>query len=209
MAVSISACEVERARLGAMTWDGDRYQATFDQLAAAGHDVHGEASFVMAYGPARVLDAGCGTGRVAIELARRDVDVIGVDLDPSMLSTARSIAPDLTWVEADLATLDLGRTFDVVVMAGNVMLFTPDPPGTVGGCARHLTPGGLLVAGFQVGDDRVTPAGHRRPGYGLASYDAACEAAGLALAERFATWNREPYEGGDYAVSVHRSPASP
>jgi SAM-dependent methyltransferase len=184
-------------------WDGDRYQAKFDALAAAGHHVHGEADFVSAYEPATVLDAGCGTGRVAVELARRGIEVTGVDLDPSMLATARSTAPDVEWIEADLASLDLGRTFDVVVMAGNVMLFTDDAPATVAGCARHLSPTGLLVAGFSIGG-RVTPSGHTLAPYDLDAYDAACDAAGLVLAERFATWEREPYAGGDYAVSVHR-----
>ena len=73
-----------------MTWDGAEYQRRFDELAASGVDVHGEATFVAAYGPATVLDAGCGTGRVAIELARRDIEVVGVDTDPSMLAEARA-----------------------------------------------------------------------------------------------------------------------
>ena len=175
------------------TWDGDAYQQRFDELAAQGVDVHGEASFVLAYSPTSVLDAGCGTGRVGAELARRGIEVVGADADESMLATARRAAPDVEWVHSDLAVLDLGRTFDVVVMAGNVPLFTP--PGTQGalvaGCARHV--GRLLVAGFQLGR-----------GYALEEYDAHCEAAGLRLAERFATWDRQPFvEGGDYAVSVH------
>lgn len=181
-------------------WDGGDYQARFDALAAEGVDVHGEVRFVLAYSPSSVLDAGCGTGRVALELARRGVEAVGVDVDPSMLATARQRGPELRFEEADLADpgFDLGRTFDVVVMAGNVPLFTP--PGTqaavVAGCARHVTPGGLLVAGFQL--DR---------GYGLAAYDAACAAAGLVLAERWSTWDREPMPAADaatYAVSVHR-----
>ena len=175
------------------TWDGDRYQRRFDELAASGADVHGEATFVCAYAPATVLDAGCGTGRVAIELARRGVTVVGADVDASMLRTARRLAPAVTWVESDLCALDLGRTFDVVVLAGNVPLFTP--PGTQGalvaGCARHV--GGVLVAGFSL--DR---------GYGVEQYDADCAAAGLEPVERFATWDRQPFSGGDYAVSVHR-----
>src|SRR4051812_30786670 len=180
-----------------MTWDGDDYQARFDSLAARGVDVHGEVAFLLSLEPppASVLDAGCGTGRVAIELARRGVAVTGVDVDASMLATARKSAPDLNWYEHDLATFDLGRTFDVVVMAGNVPLFTP--PGThaaiVAGCARHVKAGGALVAGFQLGR-----------GYALAEYDEHCSAAGLALAERYAGWAREPFTaGGDYAVSVH------
>ena len=174
-------------------WDGDEYQARFDKLAATGTDVHGEATFVRRFAPASVLDAGCGTGRVAIELARHGIDVVGVDLDASMLATARQLAPELTWVESDLGTLALDRTFDVVVLAGNVLLFTP--PGTeaavVAGCARHAA--GVVVAGFQL--DRE---------YGLDRYDADCGAAGLELVERFATWDGAPFDGGAYAVSVHR-----
>ena len=187
--------------MAAEPWDGDAYQARFDRLAASGLDVHGEADFVAALdpAPATVLDAGCGTGRVAIELARRGMTVVGADVDRSMLDRARRAAPGLGWVEHDLATLDLGRVFDAVVMAGNVPLFTP--PGTqddlVAGCARHVAPAGALVAGFQLGR-----------GYDLDTYDAHCRAAGLVLVERYGTWDRDPFAGsGDYAVSVHRRPA--
>ena len=106
---------------------GADYDRRFEDLAATGMDMHGEAALVASYRPATVLDAGCGTGRVAIELARRGHDVVGVDVDPSMLDSARAKAPALTWVEADLTdpSFDLGRTFDVVVMAGNVLIFVP------------------------------------------------------------------------------------
>ncbi|MEO6317581.1 MAG: class I SAM-dependent methyltransferase [Acidimicrobiales bacterium] len=181
-----------------MAWEGDDYQARFDRLAAAGTDVHGEAAFVRAYGPASVLDAGCGTGRVAIELARHSIDVVGADVDASMLATARRAAPDLTWVESDLAALDLGRQLDLVVMAGNVPLFTP--PGTeaalVSGVARHVAPGGRLVAGFSLGRS-----------YGVEEYDEHAAAVGLRLEDRFGTWDRQPWgPESDYAVSVHRRP---
>ena len=84
---------------------------------------------------------------------------------------------------------------DVVVMAGNVPLFTP--PGTqaalVAGCARHLAPGGRLVAGFQL-----------NRGYTLETYDSHCAAARLVLQQRWATWDGQPWlDGGAYAVSVH------
>lgn len=179
-------------------WDGDRYQERFDALAASGVHVHGEADFVTGLGPASVLDAGCGTGRVGIELARRGVEVVGVDADPSMVATALRLAPDLTWVTSDLADLDLGRRFDVVVLAGNVPLFTP--PGTQGalvaGCARHLRPGGHLVAGFQLGR-----------GYTAGEYAAHAAAAGLVAAGRWSTWDRDPFPGdGSYLVAVHRAP---
>jgi SAM-dependent methyltransferase len=180
-----------------MAWDGDRYQQRFDQAAAQGADVHGEADFVARMQPAAVLDAGCGTGRVAIELARRGVAVVGLDVDASMLATARRRGPDVTWVEGDLATASLGRTFDIVVMAGNVVLFTAagSEGAVVAGCARHIAAGGFLVAGFQLG---------RR--YQLATYDRHCHDAGLELVERWASWDRDPMpaDGGDYAVSVHQ-----
>ena len=174
-------------------------------MAARGENVHGEADLVEwlaasaspppAGRAASVLDAGCGTGRVALELARRGFDVVGVDLDPAMLAQARAKAPDLAWVEGDLARVDLGRRFDVIVLAGNVMIFLA--PGTeptvVANLARHLVPGGALVAGFQL--DRSLDA---------RTYDRYAEEAGLRLDRRWATWDRQPFEGGPYAVSVHR-----
>jgi SAM-dependent methyltransferase len=187
---------------GRTTWDGDLYQRRFDELRAAGTDVHGEANFVQALEPASVLDAGCGTGRVAVELARRGIEVVGADIDPSMLDVARRRAPGIRWAQSDLALLDLGRTFDVVVMAGNVPLFTS--PGTqaalVAGCARHVAPGGVLVTGFGLGR-----------GYGTDDYDRDTAAVGLEPVARFATWDRQPFTPSTtgYAVSIHRRPGPP
>jgi SAM-dependent methyltransferase len=179
-----------------LTWDGDHYQQRFDDLARSGADVHGEVEFVMRWRPSTVLDAGCGTGRVARELARRGVDVVGVDADASMIDTARRLAPELEWAVADLCGLDLQRRFELVVMAGNVPLFTPPgtEPALVSACARHVGSGGHLVAGFQL--DRS---------YDLTQYDHHCRQAGLVLEGRWATWSGEPWvDGGTYAVSVHR-----
>ena len=64
---------------------GAAYDERFERLASSGVDVHGEAALVDSYGPGAVLDAGCGTGRVAIELARRGHRVVGIDADPDML----------------------------------------------------------------------------------------------------------------------------
>jgi SAM-dependent methyltransferase len=159
-------------------------------------DVHGEASLVWSLGPTSVLDAGCGTGRVAIELARHGVDVVGVDLDASMIAEAERRAPALEWVQADLETLDLGRRFDVVVLAGNVPLFcrSSGRAALIEACATHVVGGGAMVAGFQL--DR---------GYGLDEYDSVCGDSGLTLAQRWATWDGELFSGQSrYAVSVHR-----
>lgn len=176
---------------------GPAYAQRFADLAAEGHDLHGEARFVDARlgRGARVLDAGCGTGRIGIELARRGHAVVGVDLDASMLAEARAVAPEQRWLEADLATLDLGQEFDAVVLAGNVLVYLT--PGTeaavVSAAARHAGPAAPVVAGFVL-DGR----------YALDAYDADCAAAGLVLVERYATWDADAYTGGEYAVSVHR-----
>lgn len=179
-----------------MPWDGDEYQRRFDRLAAGGADVHGEADLVRSLAPASVLDAGCGTGRVAVELARHGIEVVGVDVDPSMLATARRTTSAVAWVEADLASLDLGRHFDVVVMAGNVLLFTG--PGkeadVITACAAHVGAGGTLLSGFELGR-----------AYELVAYDASCAVAGLELVDRWSTWGRSPFTSADaYAVSAHR-----
>lgn len=176
---------------------GDDYDATYERRAAAGEHVHGEADFVQRFSPKSVLDAGCGTGRVGRELARRGLEVVGVDIDPEMLATARRKGEGAAWVLGDLADVDLGRTFDAIVMAGNVMIFLA--PGTedavVANMARHLEPGGVLIAGFQLQPGRLT----------LDRYDAVAEAAGLELAERWSTWECGAWQaGGGYAVSVHR-----
>ena len=175
---------------------GDAYDARWKEMAAKGESIHGEADFVCRFQPTSVLDAGCGTGRVAIELARREIDVVGVDLDDSMLAAARAKAPDETWINADRLDLELGRTFDVVVLPGNVMIFLA--PGTeaavVANLASHVAADGHLIAGFQLGR-----------GYDLQRYDADCEAAGLVLEDRYATWEGGCWRSrGDYAVSVHR-----
>ncbi len=200
----VAAPRVLRAQVaGRLCWldgrvpdfDGREYQARFDELAAEGVDVHGEATFVRSFDPTSVLDAGCGTGRVAIELARHGVVVVGVDADASMIAEARRLATELTWVHADLATLSLGRRFDVVVMAGNVPLFCPDQQRSrlAAACADHLGDGGALIAGFELGR-----------GYELSDYDASCRAAGLTLLDRWSTWERQPFLGEcGYSVSVH------
>ncbi len=176
------------------------YDQRWEELAAAGGNIHGEADLVEGLGPRSVLDAGCGTGRVAIELARRGMDVVGVDVDAGMLAEARAKAPGLEWVLADLATLDLDRRFDLVVMAGNVMIFLA--PGTearvLARLAAHVEPGGRLVAGFSLEPGRLD----------LVAYDRHAASCGLEPVDRWATWDRGPFSAaGNYAVSVHRRPA--
>ncbi|RNL87037.1 class I SAM-dependent methyltransferase [Halostreptopolyspora alba] len=186
---------------------GRRYAERFAELARTGVDVHGEARFCAALldPGSRVLDAGCGTGRVAIWLAERGHRCVGVDSDASMLAEARRSPAPVSWVRADLgevASLGLEPDFDMVVLAGNVipLLASGTGAGVVSGLASLLRPGGVQVAGFGLdGAHLPLPSAP----LGLADYDAWCGAAGLSLVRRFATWEGEPYAGGGYAVSVH------
>jgi SAM-dependent methyltransferase len=178
----------------------DDYDQQWETLAATGAEVHGEADLVAALVGApdgrAVLDAGCGTGRVAIELARRGYVTAGVDVDPTLLERARAKAPSLAWYEGDLAGLppDVAPgPFAAAVLAGNVMIFVA--PGTeravVGNLAARLAPGGLVIAGFQLTG--------RLP---LDQYEAATGAAGLEPVARWSTWERAPFTGRDYVVAV-------
>lgn len=178
--------------------DLTEYHSRWVRLEASGTATHGEADFIEAYRPGSVLDAGCGMGRVAIELAHRGFEVEGTDLDRDLLAYAQADAPHIPWHHADLTDMQLGRTFDLIAMPGNVMIFcrVDHRAPIVATLSAHLEPAGLLVAGFSLdhSDDALT----------LAEYDAHCAAAGLTLVERYATWERDPYEGGNYAVSVHQ-----
>ncbi|MCY3616820.1 MAG: class I SAM-dependent methyltransferase [Acidimicrobiaceae bacterium] len=183
---------------------GDVYDDRWRRMEERGEWVHGEADLVSWFEPASVLDAGCGTGRVAIELDRRGIDVVGVDIDQPMLDEARAKAPNVGWVLDDLADVEVTgpgearRLFDLVVMAGNVMVFVEvgTEAAIVANMARHLAPGGRLVTGFRLGLTPLT----------FADYDRFAAGAGLELEHRWTTWDRQPYDGGSYAVTVHRRP---
>src|SRR5690349_17968025 len=82
----------------------DRYDQRWEDLAAQGAEVHGEADLVASLlgpPPGAVLDAGCGTGRLAIELGRRGYEAVGVDVDPALLDRARAKAPGREWLLGD------------------------------------------------------------------------------------------------------------
>lgn len=185
---------------------GDVYDDRWRRMEARGEWVHGEADLVSWFDPASVLDAGCGTGRVAIELDRRGIDVVGVDLDTRMLDEARGKAPHVPWILGDLTDVEITapgaaegrRQFDLIVLAGNVMVFVEigTEAAIVANMARHLGPGGRLVSGFRLGLSPLT----------FDDYDRFAADAGLILEHRWTTWDREPFDGGSYAVTVHRRP---
>jgi SAM-dependent methyltransferase len=182
------------------TW----YVERFRSMAAEGKDLAGEARLIDAMVPrgARILDAGCGPGRVGAHLAVAGHQVVGVDLDPVLIAAAEEDHPGPRWLVGDLAELDLpargiAEGFDAIVCAGNVMTFVA--PSTRGEILlrlrRHLREGGRVVVGF--GTDR---------GYEVDDFLADTEQAGLQVDLSLATWDLRPFRPDDgFLVAILRS----
>src|SRR5699024_4092029 len=133
------------------------YIQRFRDMAARGEDLYGEARLIDAMVPrgSRILDAGCGPGRVGAYLARQGLTVVGVNVDPVLIDAAKEDHQQGTWVIGDLVDLDLPAAgipepFDVIVCAGNTITFlAPDTEVEVlRRMADHLVPGVRTVVGF-------------------------------------------------------------
>lgn len=179
----------------------DWYVQRFREMAAQGQDLAGEARLIdaMVAPGSRLLDAGCGPGRLGGALHARGHEVVGVDVDPVLIAAAEEDHPGPTWLVGDLAELDLparGVTgkFDAAVMAGNVICFVA--PGTepvvLAAVAEHLADDGIFVVGFGAGRTMTWD-----------QFDAAVAEAGLRVRQRFATWDLQPWhDDADFAVNV-------
>jgi len=162
------------------------YIERFRTMARDGADLAGEARLIDAMVPrgARILDAGCGAGRVGGRLAALGHRVTGVDLDPELIAAAEQDYPGPDWHVGDLAELELPDRFDVIVCAGNVMTFVaPDTRGEILKRMRaHLGEQGRVVIGF--GADR---------GYAFEEFLADAAAAGLTPDVLLGTWDLRPF----------------
>jgi SAM-dependent methyltransferase len=154
---------------------------------------------------ARILDAGCGPGRVGGALARAGHDVVGVDVDPALIEAAEQDHPGPRWLVGDLAELDLparGVTepFDAIVCAGNVMTFLA-PNTRIAVLSRfraHLAVDGRAVLGFGAGR-----------GYEFEEFRQDVAAAGLEPELMLSTWDLRPLtKDADFLVALLR-PAQP
>ncbi|MEU4428570.1 class I SAM-dependent methyltransferase [Actinoplanes sp. NPDC024001] len=179
---------------GHSRWYIDRFR----EMAARGDDLAGEARMIDAMVPrgARILDAGCGTGRVGGHLAAAGHKVTGVDLDPELIAEAQQNHPGADWQVGDLSELDLPDRFDVVVCAGNVMTFAA-PSSRVEilrRFARHLTAEGRAVIGFGAGR-----------GYEFDDFLTDAATAGLTADLLLSTWDLRPRTpDADFLVAVLR-----
>jgi SAM-dependent methyltransferase len=179
------------------------YVERFRTMAAQGADLGGEARLVDALLPrrARVLDAGCGPGRVGAFLAAAGHEVVGVDADPVLIEAAEVDHPGPRWIVGDLAELDLPalglpEPFDAVVCAGNVMTFVAPAARreVLRRLRAHLRSDGRAAIGF----------GARR-GYAFDEFLADAQAAGLVPDLLLSTWDLRPFApDADFLVAVLR-----
>jgi 2-polyprenyl-3-methyl-5-hydroxy-6-metoxy-1,4-benzoquinol methylase len=177
------------------------YVARFRRLAEEGADLYGEARLVdaMLLRSSRVLDAGCGFGRIGGFLARVGHEVVGVDVDARQIEAARQDHPEAHWVVADVATLDLpalgiAEPFDAIVCAGNVLPFVaPDARMEVlRRFRRHLRPDGRAVIGF---------AAER--GYAFDAFLTDAKDARLVPELLLSSWHLRPFtESSDFLVAL-------
>lgn len=117
---------------------------------------------------ARVLDAGCGAGRMSRYLAERGCLVEGVDLSPGMVAMARRDHLDLTFTVASLTDLPYPDDQFAGVMLWYSIIHTP-PVGQArifAEASRVLRPGGHVLVGFQSGEGtRDVSGAYRRLGH--------------------------------------------
>jgi ubiquinone/menaquinone biosynthesis C-methylase UbiE len=104
-----------------------------------------------------VLDLGCGPGHVARYLQQRDVKVVGVDLSPGMIETARGRAPRVDFRVGDMRSLDLGDASAAGAVAFYSLIhFSPlELDRAVGEIARVLQPGAPLLVAVHRGSQTV------------------------------------------------------
>lgn len=180
------------------------YIERFRAMARAGDDLAGEARFVDAMAPrgARILDAGCGPGRLGGYLADAGHQVVGVDVDPALIAAAEQDHPGPRWLVGDLAELDLpargiAEPFDVIVSAGNVMTFLA-PSTRVQVLSRlraHVADNGRAAIGFGAGRD-----------YAFDVFLNDAVDAGFAIDVLLSTWDLRPFtDDSDFLVAILRS----
>jgi SAM-dependent methyltransferase len=179
------------------------YIQRFKDLAAAGHDLVGEARLVDAMLPrrSRVLDAGSGTGRISGYLSEVGHEVVGVDGDPVLVAAAEREHPGAQFLVGDLAELDLPAAgvrepFDLVVCAGNVVTFLAESTRVevLRRLRSHVVADGRAAIGFGAGR-----------GYDFDDFLADAAAAGWAPDLLLSTWDLRPFTAdSDFLVAVLR-----
>jgi len=164
----------------AKIWFDEEIAATYDEDSADRFDpaTLGPTVDLLAdlAGDGRALELAIGTGRVAVPLAERGVDVSGIELSPYMLERlrAKAGAEGIEAVEGDMTTTRVDGEFSLVYLVFNTItnLLTQDAQvACFENAARHLAPGGCFVVEVYLPILRLLPPGVRfhvfaeEPGY--------------------------------------------
>jgi magnesium-protoporphyrin O-methyltransferase len=133
---------------------------------------------------ARILDAGCGTGALAVEAARRGADVVALDVSASLVNIARERTPSdlkgsIDWRAGDMMSPDLGAFDHVVAMDSLIHYPTDDIVGVLQALGQRTrksviftvtprTPALMLMLGM----GKLFPRADRAPAIAPARLDA-------------------------------------
>jgi SAM-dependent methyltransferase len=111
-----------------------------------------------------VLDVGCGTGRTALDLARRGHEVTGIDADPDLIAALSRRAKERSLrvraTVADVRVLDLGKRFALAIAPMQVVQLLGGSDGrraALRSLRRHLTPGAVFAAALADPFEGVPP----------------------------------------------------
>ncbi|MFH0410605.1 class I SAM-dependent DNA methyltransferase [Corynebacterium sp. L4756] len=179
------------------------YARRWKVLAAQGKDIYGEArtADAMLERGSKVLDAGCGTGRIGGYLAKQGHNVVGMDIDPILIDYAREEHPDVQWEVGDLSNDEVPESdFDLAISAGNVMGFLEQEgrEGALRNIFNALAPGGRFIVGF--GEGR---------GWTFDEFLALVEKVGFRVEFKYSSWELNVFnQNSTFLVAVLARPGS-
>lgn len=157
---------------------GEDVAAHYDDMLGEWANVEPAVDFLAAFGgPA--LELGVGTGRIALPLAARGVEVHGIDLSEAMVSKLREKGGDLPVAIGDFSTTHVDGEFALVYLVFNTIMNVTTQRGQVAvfeNAARHLRPGGCFVVEVGMPDLRALPWGETHVRFsptGVDEYDVA------------------------------------
>lgn len=156
-------------------------------MEAQGQDIYGEARLIDAVSErsSRILDAGCGTGRIGGYLISQGHIVVGTDVDPVLIGHARNDHPEGTWYVGDLSQDPIEEAeFDVVISAGNVMGFLAEEGRlpALSNIRASMKEGGRFIVGFGAGR-----------GWSFEDFLESAQNAGFGVENTFESWDLVPF----------------